>query len=410
MRVYSVLPQIRYSIIREISEKVATINRLQPPEQRVIDLTMGQNLIGDPTNIFKRIKFLRDASVPPFVYAPSLGTASARESASSFYRLWYGVELEASSIMITDGGMGALRNALCSVVDDGDIVVIDQFTFTYPLDTLRIFGRKFRVEVLDADEDSYFIPSADAAIEFLGSLSQKNPDKTIVYYTQFGFNPQGAFRSEKELRSIVEFIDDSKNVVLVNDIVYHLIRFDEFEMPLASIISSEGRNIFDCDALSKPFSLMGCRVGAMITRDKELFEAAAKIQQYSIVSPNTFACDIWNVVGNPENFNELKVDVEKLKQKLRENFEMTRKVIERLDLSLISPGQGTLYTFIRVPENSERFVYSLIENAKVALVPGIAFECVPRYGHKYVRMTISVPKDLLQRALERIEFYFVSKS
>ncbi|MCR8473489.1 MAG: pyridoxal phosphate-dependent aminotransferase [Candidatus Korarchaeota archaeon] len=405
MRVYSVLPQIRYSIIRSISEKVAAINKSLPSEQQVIDLTMGQNMIGDPTCIFRKIAFLRDTKVPPFTYAPSLGTISARESASNFYDLWFKVKLETDWIMITDGGMGALRNALCSVVNDGDIVVIDPFTFTYPLDTLRVFGRKFRVEVLNSSEDLHFVPSADTVIESLGSLSQRNSDKMIIYYTQLGFNPQGAFRPRNELKKIVEFVDDSKNVVLVNDIVYHLIRFDKFEMPLTSIMSSEGRNIFDCDALSKPFSLMGCRVGAMITRDKELFEAAAKIQQYSIVSPNVIACEIWNVVGNPENFVEIERAVKELNQKLRENFEITRKTLEKLGLHSISPGQGTLYVFIRTLEDSEKFVYNLIERAKVALVPGTAFELTPKNGHKYARITISVPRDLLQKALERIECY-----
>ncbi len=412
MRVYSVLPQIRYSKIREIAEKVAMKNRLLPPEERVINLTMGQNFIGDPTPVIKKIGLLFGEKVPPFLYAPSLGTFSARESvANNFYYLWYGAKLETDWVMITDGAMGAIRNAMGAVVEDGDIIVVDPITFIYSLTTLRIYGRKFKLEVLDANEDMYFIPSPDYVIEFLDMLSQKNSDKKIIYYTQFGFNPSGAFRSKSDLKKIAELVDDSKNIILINDIVYHLIRFDGLELPLASLLSDEGRNIFDCDALSKPFSLMGLRVGVLITRDKELFDAAAKIQQYSIVSPNTFACEIWNVVSDPENFRELKETVERLNKKLKENFEMTRKNLGKLGIDIVSPGQGTLYAFIKVPNgDSGKFVDDLIEHARVALVPGTAFEVIPKYGRYYARMTISVTKKQLQEALERIEKFLRQQS
>jgi len=407
MRIYSVLPQIKYSKIREIAEKVAMKNRMLPPEERVINLTMGQNFIGDPTPVIKKIGIITGEKIPPLLYAPSLGTLTAREAiANNFYDLWYGIRLETDWVMITDGAMGAIRNAMGAVVDDGDIVVVDPITFIYALDTLRILGRKFRLEVLNADEDTYFIPPADYVIEFLGELSRKYPDKNVVYYTQFGFNPSGAFRTKNDLKGLAEFVDDSKNVVLVNDIVYHLIRFDGLELPLASILSDEGRNICDCEALSKPFSLMGMRVGALITRDKELFNAAAKIQQYTVVSPNTLACEIWKVASDPANFDELRKKVDELNKKLRENFEMVKRSMSRLGIKVLSPGQGTLYAFIRIPgEDSDKFVSDLIEYARVAIVPGTAFEVIPRYGRYYARITISFPKDQIQRALERIESF-----
>lgn len=407
MKIYRPLTEIKYSIIRAIAEKVSSINRSLPPEKQIINLTMGQNYIGDPTPVIKRICWLYKEKIRPMLYAPSLGTLDARESvANNFYRLWYGVTLDVKEIMITDGAMGAIRNSMGAIIRDGDIVVIDPLTFIYALDTLKVLGRKYKLCVLNADESTFFIAPADDVIESLGELARKHHDKNIVYYTQFGFNPVGAFRSNQELRKIVEFIDDSKNVFLVNDIAYHLIRFDKFEMPLASYLSSEGKNIIDCDSLSKPFSLMGLRVGAMITRDNDIFNAAARVQQYTIVSPNILACEIWKIVSNPDTFSELKQEVIQLNNSLKENLEIVSNLCEKTSLELVSPHQGTLYVLIKIPSrNAEEFVDELIEKARVAIVPGTAFEVIPKYGKKFARITISFPKHIIEEAMSRLEKY-----
>ncbi len=410
MKTYHVLSQIKYSVIRLIAEKVMLMNKQLPPDKKIINLTMGQNYIGNPTVVIKRIEMLYRRRVEPLVYAPSLGTYDAREKVSKwFYRLWYGVEFSPNEVMISDGSMGAIRNAMGAIVRKGDIIVIDPLTFIYALDTLKIMGREYEVVVLDGDEDALFIPRPDQVIELLQELAIKNPHKNIIYYTQFGFNPVGAFRSRKDLETIVKFVDDSKNVFLIHDIVYHLIRFDSIELPLASLLSDEGRNIVDCDSLSKPFSLMGLRVGALITRDKEIFDASMKVQQYLIVSPNVLACRIWEIASDPEIFPEIKEEIELLNLKLKENFEMVRKFCNRTGIKLISPGQGTLYAFIESPNgDSPKFVDELIEKAKVALVPGTAFEVVPKVGKKYIRITISFPGQTIKKALERIEAYMSS--
>jgi len=410
MKIFEKLSEIKYSKIRQIAEKVLEINRKLPLGERIINLTMGQNYIGNPTPIIRKLSFLYKQKIDPFVYAPSLGTYEAREAmARSFYKYWYGIEFDINSVIICDGAMGALRNAIGAITRWGDIVVIDPLTFIYALDTIKVLGRECRIFVLEAEEDKYFIPSPEQAIRMLDDLSRKHPDKNIIYYTQFGFNPVGAFRRATDLKKIVEFIDDSKNIFLLHDIVYHLIRFDSFEMPLASMMSSEGRNIVDCETLSKPFSLMGIRVGAMITRDKEIFEAAAKVQQYLIVSPNMLACKIWEVVGDPDSQKELRKEVENLNSKLKENFELVRQFCKRANIKLISPGQGTLYAFIHTMGiDSEKFVDDLIEKARVALVPGTAFEIEPKFGKNYARVTISFPKEVILEAIERLEHFFVN--
>ena len=144
----------------------------------------------------------------------------------------------------------------------------------------------------------------------------------------------------------------------------------------------------------------------MITRDQEIFNAAAKVQQYMVVSPNLLACEIWRIVSDPDAFPELKRRVIELNNSLKENLGIIDDLCKKTSLELVSPHQGTLYALVRIPHNNaEEFVDDLIEKANVAIVPGTAFEVIPKYGKSFARITISFPKYLIEEAAERIEKY-----
>lgn len=311
---FSYFTDIPYSIIREIAEKVAEINaKAQKEEERVIDLSMGQNFIANSRIILEKIRFLKERRFDePILYEASLGAKDIRELiVKNYYRFFYRFSedlLSADNIMITDGAYGAVRNAMAAILRPGDIVVFDRVTFRYFVYMLIVMGRLLphvRPFIIPANEDTGFVPPADEVIECLQELKTAHPDKNIVYYTQFGFNPMGCFRSERDLREIVRFVENEPNIFLINDIVYHLIRWERRGIPLASILADEGLGIVDADTLSKPYGVMGLRVGALITRDKELFRRAALAQQYIVVSPNRFATEVWRVVANPENLPEI---------------------------------------------------------------------------------------------------------
>jgi len=72
----------------------------------------------------------------------------------------------------------------------------------------------------------------------LRNCTTTNPDKNIVYYTQFGFNPTGCFRKSSELKVLVEGIEENPRLFLVNDIAYHLIRWEIKDIPLATYFAS----------------------------------------------------------------------------------------------------------------------------------------------------------------------------
>ncbi|MHA1615932.1 MAG: pyridoxal phosphate-dependent aminotransferase [Candidatus Njordarchaeales archaeon] len=416
---YSSFANIPYSIIRQIAEKVLDINRKAKSEkEKVIDLTMGQNFLGNPRILFEAIKWLNNKDFnAPILYEPSVGSIDARESvAKNFYSFFYRFssdEFSADNVMLTDGAFGAVRNALGAIMDPGDILVVDRLTFRYFIQALMVMGRLSSLEnvfTLPADEDSGFIPKIDTAIEFLLDLKKRYSDRKIVYYTQFGFNPTGCFRTQKELKELVEFIEEEKNLFLINDIAYHLIRWNNLDIPLASYFADEDAGIVDADSLSKPFSLMGARVGVLITRNKELYRYAALVQQYSIVSPSKFCVDIWRAASHPEVLPKIREYLQKLVAEIRRNKELFEKRLEKLGFKGCSKSVGTIYSFLRVPRPSRNFYEELLNKAKVAVVPGYAFsDPSDPIGDQFIRATISLPPEKLEEGIRRIEQFFSSQ-
>jgi len=418
-RALSYFAEIPYSIIRDIAERVAEINKKAiKDDEKVIDLSIGQNFLSHPDVILSKIEWIKAGGYrEPILYEPSLGPKEVRDMiAKNFYPYLYDLSkdiLDANNVMITDGAFGAVRNVLNAIMRPGDIIVVDRITFRYFLSVLKVFGRVMpntRPRIIMATEDTGFVPTSSEIIDFLEKLKLMYPEKNIVYYTQFGFNPTGCFRSERELKEIAQYIENEKNLFLINDIAYHLVRWSKREIPLASILADEGAGIADADSLSKPFGLMGARVGALITRDENLFKYATRVQQYTIVSPSKFAVDIWKVVSERENLPEVDRYVKKTSLEIKELYEYFAKEIEQLGFDYCRKASGTIYTFVKVPIKSSILWKELLNKAKVAVVPGIAFtEPEDKVGEEYIRVTISVKRRLLEESLERIE-KFVNKN
>lgn len=417
-RNYSYFADIPYSIIREINEKVTEINKNLSEDNKVIDLSLGQNFLGDPSIILREIKWLDNSNkARPILYEPSLGPIEVRENiASIFYPYFYKFDsgiIEAKNIMITDGAFGAVRNALGAIFRPGDILVIDRVTFRYFLHALIAIGRVMPntiTYVIPSEEEMGFIADPDQVIEFLERLRNQYPDRNIVYYTQFGFNPTGCYRESKDLREITNYIEEENNLFLINDIAYHLIRWDSRDIPLATVLADEGEGIVDADSLSKPFGLMGARVGALITRDEELFRRAARIQQYTIVSPNKLAVDAWRIVSREDVLPEIGSYLNKLVRKIKRNYEFFTRELKDLGFNVCKEGQGTIYAFIRVSKDASIFWKEILEVAKVAVVPATAFTD-PRdiIGKQYIRVTISIKEELLKESVQRIKSFLQEK-
>ncbi len=388
------------SLIRELDAMAQEIAR---KGKDIINLSIGQNELYDPHRLLEAV--VNRIGHEPLRYELTLGSPETRENIANFYNRFYSLKtpLTSQNIIVTDGGFGGIRNAIVSIARDGDILLIDRFSFRYILQISDIFDKKLRKIVLKTGPDEQFIPKNGYLNETISDLKKKYPDKRIIYYTHWGFNPTGLCRKGKNLKDLVEIIEDNK-AFLINDIVYHLLSHDVYGVPLASDYASEGTGIVDIDSLAKPLSLMGARAGALITRDSDLIKAAKIVQQYTVVAPNTFAARLWDEVTT--NFDSYYPDIQEINKLLYRNKVLIRDELKNNErIGLFGNPEIGIYAFLELKNsvNATDFAKKLIEQVGVVVVPGVAFaEPNDSMAEKYLRMVVSHKTSVIKEAIERI--------
>jgi len=388
------------SLIRELDAMAQEIAR---KGKDIINLSIGQNELYDPHRLLEAV--INRIGHEPLRYELTLGSPETRENIANFYNRFYSLKtpLTSQNIIVTDGGFGGIRNAIISIARDGDILIIDRFSFRYILQISDIFNKKLRKIVLKTGPEEQFIPKNGYLNEVITDLKRKYPDKRIIYYTHWGFNPTGLCRKGENLKDLVEIIEDNK-AYLINDVVYHLLSHDNYGIPLASEYASEGIGIVDVDSLAKPLSLMGARAGALITRDSDLIKAAKIVQQYTVVAPNTFAAKLWDEVTT--NFESYYPDIQEINKLLYRNKVLIRDALKNNEyIGLFGNPEIGIYAFLELKNsiNATDFAKQLIEQVGVVVVPGVAFaEPNDSIAEKYLRMVVSHKTPVIKEAIERI--------
>ncbi|MGQ4832963.1 MAG: pyridoxal phosphate-dependent aminotransferase [Candidatus Asgardarchaeia archaeon] len=390
----------KFSIIRELDSIARELQRQGKP---VINLTMGQNELISPNLLLERI--YNQLQGKPLKYETTEGSPEARDAVIEFYNSFYKIDLGVhnKNVILTDGAFGALRDIILSIFREGDIFLIDRFSFRYPAKIFEILNLKVRIFEIKSSPETFFIPSVDEVNEMVQDLKKKYPTKRIIYYTHWGFNPTGVCRKERGLKNLVSLVDDEKNLYLLNDIVYHLIKHNDFGVPFASYFSSEGLRIFDIDSLSKPLGMMGFRGGLILSRDEGYLQKAKLIQQFTIVCPNTFSVVAWYEFS--KNFKDYMPIINELNDTLYENKLLVDEKLRKIGCKSLSKPEIGLYSFIDCTPfaPASELSISLLKKANVAVVPGTAFTSESdKIGEKYIRLVVSFPKDLIDEATTRI--------
>ena len=388
------------SLIRELDAMAQEIAR---KGKNIINLSIGQNELYDPHKLLEAV--IKRIGHNPLRYELTMGAPETRENIANFYNSFYSLKnpLAAQNIIVTDGGFGGIRDTIISIAREGDIILIDRFSFRYILQISDIFNKKLRRVVLETSPEEQFIPKNGYLNEVIGKLRKKYPDKRIIYYTHWGFNPLGLCRKGENLKALVEIIEDNK-AYLINDMVYHLLSHENYGIPLATEYTSNGNGIVDIDSLAKPLSLMGARAGALITRDLDLIKAAKIVQQYTVVGPNTFASRLWDEVIT--NFNIYYPDIQEINKLLYRNKVFIRdKLKDNGHIRLFGNPEIGIYAFLELRKsvNATDFAKYLIEKSGVVIVPGVAFaEPNDMIAEKYLRMVVSYKTPVIREAIERI--------
>jgi aspartate aminotransferase len=240
---------------------------------RVYHLNIGQPDIETPACIRERLKQI-DATV--LEYSPSPGTPEFLRSLRGYYERRVGVSLSTDEILATTGGSEAILFALMAVADHGDeVLVVEPFYANY-----RAFAAMAGVElraVTSRGRDGFHLPGRNVWERLV-------TDRTRAVILCNPNNPTGTVYTRDELEMVAAFCRDH-DLFLISDEVYREFVYDGRRAMSALELPNAEDLVIVVDSLSKRYSACGIRLGALVTRNPDVYDAALRMAQGRLSPP-----------------------------------------------------------------------------------------------------------------------------
>ena len=331
---------------------------------KVYHLNIGQPDIESPEEAIDAVK---NISLKLIEYPHSAGIPSYREKLAKYYQR-LGMDINAGDILITNGGSEAISMAISIICNpDDEIIVLEPFYTNYASFALQNDAR-FR-PITCKIENGFALPPIE---EFEKAITPKT--KAILICNPG--NPTGTVYTKEELEQLGEIIR-KHNLYLISDEVYR--EFCYTEEPHYSCMYLKGveNNVILVDSVSKRYSLCGVRIGAIISKNKEVMSAALRYAQARLCSP---------ALGQIASEGALDASEEYFRKVKDEYIRRRDILIESLNKmeGVYSPmPMGAFYTIARLPiDDSERFAQWLLqdfsyEGQTVMVAPAAGFYATP---------------------------------
>ncbi len=360
---------------------------------KVYHLNIGQPDIETPKQCLDAVK---NNSIKVLEYSHSAGMESYRKKLVEYYSR-NNIDVNHHEIIVTTGGSEAILFGFMACLDAGDEVIIPE-PFYANYNGFAIQADVLVKPISSSIESGFALPPIE---DFEKAITPKT--KAIVVCNPN--NPTGYLYSAAEME-ILKQIVIKHDLFLFADEAYREFCYDGTHNSAMHLKGAE-QHVILMDTISKRYSACGGRIGAFITRNKEVLNAAMKFAQARL-SPPYYAQVLGEAaVDLPDNY----FDTTKAEYKLRRDT-----IVKRLNaipgVFCPNPG-GAFYAMARLPiSDSDHFCQWLLENfaynnETVMLAPATGFYSTPGLGKNEVRLayvlnvaSINKSMDCLEKALE----------
>jgi len=318
-------------------------------------------------------------------YTSNLGLLKLREAISGYVEKKFGISYDSrKQILVTVGVSEALDIALRAVVNPGDEVLYHEPCYvSYSPSITMTHGVAVPVS---CSADNGFALTAEA-IEKAGTARAK------ALILNFPTNPTGGTMTRTELLKIADVVL-RRNLLVITDEIYAELTFEGEHVSIASLPGMKERTVF-LHGFSKAYAMTGFRIG-YACGPAELIEAMMRIHQYSMLCASIISQE-----AALEAIQNGEADTIEMREqyRLRRNF-----IVDAFNaMGLTCPlPRGSFYAFPCVKSTglgSKEFAVKLLEQEKVACVPGSAFG---PGGEGYLRCCFATALDQIQVATERL--------
>ena len=322
-------------------------------------------------------------------YTSNSGLVELRKEISSYLKDRQGVDFSADDIVITLGASEAIDITFRSIINDGDEVLIPDPSYVSYKPCVELSGGVPVSVPCSGDNGFKLTPEA---------LESVITDKTKILIFPYPNNPTGGIMEKAEIEKIIPVIL-KHDLLVVADEIYAELTYGKPHSSIASFSELSGRVVL-IGGFSKAFAMTGWRIG-YVCAPKPIHDTLLKIHQYSAI-----CAPIFSQYGALEGLKQGRLNGFDTIEKMKEEYDKRRKFVYRsfkeMGLDCFEP-EGAFYIFPCVKSTGltgEEFATKLLDDKKVAVVPGDAFG---EFGKYYVRCSYAYSMKTLATALSRIK-------
>jgi aspartate aminotransferase len=385
---------IRFSQrVQEIQEsptlKVLTrANALISSGVDVVDFGPGEPDFATPKNVSEAGKRAIDQGFTK--YTTVGGTKALRDAIAARYNLRYGSTISAENVIAGSGGKQELFNLMLALVGEGDEVIIPSpYWVSFPDQVAFAGGRPVFAR---ADEGNGFRPTFEL-------IRAATTDRTRGVILNSPCNPTGAVILESELSRIVQWCVE-RDLFLIFDETYELFVYDgATHVSAMRWLEEYPENIIVVNSMSKTFAMTGWRLGYAIAH-REIIANLGKIQSHSTSNPSSIAqaAAIEALTGEDSA-------VQRMYDAYRERRAYLVPALNGIEGFCCAHPDGAFYVFPDIRSfigrggirDSQSFANYLLDDARVAVVPGAAFG-----SDEHIRISYAASMERLREGVARI--------
>ncbi len=353
----------------------------------VYHLNIGQPDIKTPQCALDAIKNLGKDILD---YSPSQGYHALRTKLVSYYAE-YGIDISPDEIIITTGGSEAVMFAYMACMDPGDEIIVTDPSYANYMAFAISCGAVVK-PVKTSIENGFRLPPIE-------KFEEQITPRTKAILICNPNNPTGYLYTKQEMRKIRDLVK-KYDLYLLSDEVYR--EFIYTKQPYISACHLEGieNNVILIDSVSKRYSECGIRIGALITKNKQVREAVMKFCQARLSPPLVGQVIAEASLSTPQEYMD-EVYEEYLE---RRNFLLN--ALNKIPGVFAPTPMGAFYCMAKLPvDDAEKFCAWCLtdfsyEGQTIMMAPAAGFYTDPEDGRQEVRLAYVLNKDDLAKAME----------
>ncbi len=353
----------------------------------VLHLNIGQPDIHSPEVALEAV---RNNDLNVVEYSHSAGNESYRKGLAAYYQQ-HKIPVTHEDIIITTGGSEALFFGLMACFNPGDEIIIPEPFYT----NYNAFAIQAGITVVPLSTSiaqNFALPPAEAFEKLI------TPRTKGILICNPG-NPTGVLYGREELETLRDIVKQH-DLFLFADEVYREFCYDGARHISAMELDGIEQNVVLVDSVSKRYSMCGARIGAFVTRNKELLAAALKFAQARL-SPPTFG-----QIASEAALQAPRSYFEEVNREYRERRNILVEGLNSIPGVLCPMPKGAFYCVAELPiDDAEKFCVWLLEEFQhqghtVMMAPAAGFYAHPAPGKKQVRLAYVLEQDKLRMAVE----------